>query len=150
MDNPLGLFIRYFYAQFTRSQFKLLSRSKVGNNMYTSELNKIKYIWSQTNIFCVVMVVLKMPKLLNRVFSTNSGKKKKKKNRPATAILTYIIKHWTCLALYRPSLEKGSDQLIVTLYVLSIYHYVQNLVIRTLFEAQPVFNQISFQKVSFC
>ena len=36
---------------------------------------------------------------------------------------------------YRPSLENGSGQLIVTLYTISIYHSVHNQLIRTLFEA---------------
>ena len=36
---------------------------------------------------------------------------------------------------YRPSLEKGSDQLIVTLYTISINH---NQLIRALFEARLV------------
>ena len=39
---------------------------------------------------------------------------------------------------YRPSLEKGSDQLIVTLYTLSTYPSVKNQLILTLFEARLV------------
>ena len=36
---------------------------------------------------------------------------------------------------YRPSLENGSGQLIVTLYTICIYHSVHNQLIRILFEA---------------
>ena len=39
---------------------------------------------------------------------------------------------------YRPSLEKGSNQLIVTLYTLTIYLFVYNQLIRTLFKARIV------------
>ena len=37
---------------------------------------------------------------------------------------------------YRPSLEKGSGQLIVTLYTLSIYPSVHNQLIQTLYKTQ--------------
>ena len=40
--------------------------------------------------------------------------------------------------LYRPSLEKGLDQLNVTLYALSTYPFVHNQLIRTIFEDRPV------------
>ena len=46
-----------------------------------------------------------------------------------------------CLVLpfnYRPSLERGLDQLIMTLYTISIYASVHNQVIRNLFEARPL------------
>ena len=43
------------------------------------------------------------------------------------------------------SLEKGSDHLIVTLYTLAIYPSVHNLLIRTFFEARPLFLKMVHQ-----
>ena len=44
---------------------------------------------------------------------------------------------------YWPSLEKGSDQLIVTLFTLSIYPSANNLLIQTLLEAHTVVDKMS-------
>ena len=46
---------------------------------------------------------------------------------------------------YNVCLETGSDQLIVTLYALSIYPSVHNQLIRTLSEAHIVHYQLLFQ-----
>ena len=46
----------------------------------------------------------------------------------------------------RPSFDKGSDQLIVTLYTLPSYPFIHNQLIRTLFEAFLLFYIVTIQK----
>ena len=50
----------------------------------------------------------------------------------------YLIEGYSDMVYYRPSLAKGSDQFIVTLDTLSIYHSVNKQLIRTLFVARIV------------
>ena len=47
----------------------------------------------------------------------------------------------------KPSLEKGSDQLIGILYTQFIYPYVRSLRIQTLFEAQPVWYNTNIERI---
>ena len=51
---------------------------------------------------------------------------------------------------YQPSLEKGSDQLTVTLYSLSICPSVHNQLILILFGGRPVCFMVLAKKVEFC
>ena len=49
--------------------------------------------------------------------------------------------------IYNVGLEKGSDQLFVTLYTLSIYPFVHKKLIRTLFEAYIVYEANNSMKL---
>ena len=51
----------------------------------------------------------------------------------------YVTFMYTIVHTYWPSLKSGSNQLIVTLYILSIYPSVHNQQIRTIFEGRYVY-----------